>query len=499
MQRLCVTVTAPTMAELVRRRDEATAAGADLVELRLDTARDPDVGAALADRRCPVVITCRPAWEGGTFNGSEEERHRLLAAALAAGADYVDVEAAASFADLLTGNDRRRIVLSSHAFDGVPADLEARIRSMKATGAAIAKVAVATSRLADCVTLLDLSRKMDGDGVILIGMGEHGAITRVLPSLFGSSWGYAGTLAGVGQITPGGLSGEFRFREIAPNTDLYGIIGRPIAHSVSPAMHNAAFRDTGINAVYLPLPAVDVDDFVAFARAFGLRGASVTIPFKVAMFDRVDEPSSLARKVGAINAVRMDGSRWLGDNTDVHGFLEPLDGGRELTGIRASILGAGGAARGVAIALASSGARVSVHGRRPARAGEVAALVGGAVGSWPPEPGSWDLLVNCTSVGMHPNVDDSPLDRSRLEPAAGRTAAAAPGTAAPRTVYDIVYNPQTTRLMREAAGAGCRTIGGLEMLVGQARQAFEWWAGVRPSAEVMRNAAIRKLSEFERP
>ena len=127
-------------------------------------------------------------------------------------------------------------------------------------------------------------------------MGEHGLVTRVLPSRFGSSWTYAGALAGVGQLTPATLHRRVPLsRRSVRDTALYGIVGRPVAHSVSPAMHNAAFRAAGIDAVYLPLPAVDVDDFVTFARAFGVKGASVTIPYKVAIFDRVDEPSALAR------------------------------------------------------------------------------------------------------------------------------------------------------------------------------------------------------------
>jgi 3-dehydroquinate dehydratase / shikimate dehydrogenase len=483
MQQLCVTVTAPTTADLRRERDAV--ADADLVELRLDSVRDPDISGALGNRRRPVMITCRPTWEGGSFAGSEEERKRLLRDALASGAEQVDVEAGAGFDDLLTDSNRKRVVISTHDFEGVPADLDARIRSMKATGAGTVKVAVKTNRLADCVTLLEIAtrwRDADADGLVLIGMGEHGAITRVLPSRFHSIWSYAGALAGIGQIAPGPLLNEYRFRELGPQTELYGIAGSPVAHSVSPAMHNAAFQAARRDAVYLPLPAVDVDDFVTFARAFGLKGASVTIPYKVAIRDRVDQITALAARIGAINAVRVDGSIWLGDNTDAAGFLEPLGDRLPLTGTRAALLGAGGAARGVAIALATSGAHVSVHARHPQRAADVAALVAGSVGAWPPARGSWDLLVNCTPVGMHPHVDETPIDAEHL---------------ASGTVYDLVYNPPTTRLLREAARAGCPTIGGLDMLVGQARQAFEWWTGVRPSAAVMRAAALNKLAEFE--
>ena len=482
MQRLCVTVTAPTMADLVRQRDAASTAsgGADLVELRLDSVRDPDVNAALAGRRGPVVITCRPSWEGGGFAGSEEERKRLLRDGLAAGAEYVDIEAGAGFDDLVKSTGGRRIVLSWHDFEGMPADLQQRLRLMKATGAEIVKVAVTTSRLTDCVALLDASRACDGNGLIVIGMGEHGLVTRALPARFGSSWGYAGSLSDVGQVTSAMLIDELRFRESGPHTALYGIVGRPVAHSASPVMHNAAFRSEGVDAVYLPLPAVDVDDFVTFARAFDIKGASVTIPYKVAIFDRVDKASALAGRIGAINAVRADGAVWHGDNTDVHGFLEPLRNRLPLAGVRASLLGAGGAARGVAIGLAASGAHVCVHARSLQRATDVAALVSGSVGPWPPERGSWDLLVNCTPVGMHPHVDATPIDPRHLSPG---------------TVYDLIYNPPTTRLLREAARAGCTTIGGLEMLVGQARQAFEWWTGIAPSATVMRDAAVRRLSD----
>jgi 3-dehydroquinate dehydratase/shikimate dehydrogenase len=477
---LCVTVTGSDMADLRRRRDAVT--GADLVELRLDTVRDPDAAGALAGRRLPAIVTCRPTWEGGAFAGSEEARRRLLAEALTAGAEYVDVEARAGFHDLIASTAGKRIVLSAHDFGGLPPDLETRVRSMQATGAEVVKVAVTVTRLSDCVTLRDLAGRMsERDSLVLIGMGEQGAVTRVLPSRFRSRWSYAGLLGGVGQLTPETLLNELRFRDIGPATSLYGVVGAPVSHSVSPAMHNAAFRAADVDAVYLPFPAADVDDFVTFARAFGVEGASITIPYKVAMADCVEASSAVAKRIGAINTIRIDHGRWQGDNSDVHGFLEPLADRPPLAGARAALVGAGGAARSVAIALASHGARVTVHARSRERAAEVAALVSGSVGAFPPPRGSWDLLVNCTPVGMYPHVDATPVPAEFL---------------APGLVYDLIYNPTTTRLLREAQAAGCRTIGGLEMLVGQARQQFEWWTGIRPSGTVMRDAAIEKLKLF---
>jgi len=482
-QRLCVTVTAPSMTELRRRRDSIV--DTDLVELRLDSVKDPDVAGALADRRQPVIVTCRPTWEGGSFTGSEEERKRILGHALDAGADYVDVEVRAGFDALIARTRGKRIVLSLHDFEGVPRDLAERLDGMQASGAEVVKISVTPRSLRECAALHQAAaRAKPTSALVVVGMGEFGIATRVLPSRFRSSWSYAGGLAGVGQLTPDALVKDFRFREIGAETALYGLVGLPVSHSVSPAMHNAAFAAAGLDGVYLPLPAIEADDFVAFAGALNVKGASVTTPYKVAFFDRVERASEIATRVGAINTVRIDHGRWLGDNTDVGGFLEPLRHHLSLDGIRAAVLGAGGAARSVAVGLASRGARVTIHARNARRAAEVAALAGGSVGPWPPKKDVWDLLVNTTPVGMYPQVDRTPLPAERLTG---------------RVVYDLVYNPPVTRLLKEAAHAGCRAIGGLDMLVEQARLQFEWWTGIRPSADVMRSAALARLSCFEQP
>ena len=184
---LCVTVTASTMAELRNRRDAV--ADADLIELRLDSVSDPNVAGALAGRRTPVIMTCRPIWEGGQFRGSEDERRRLLAEALALGAEYVDVEWRAHFDDLIATTGGRRIVLSAHDFDMVPIDLTARVHAMKSTGAEVVKLAVKTTRLTDCLPLLDIaSQGSRPTGLVLIGMGEYGLATRILAERFGSMW-----------------------------------------------------------------------------------------------------------------------------------------------------------------------------------------------------------------------------------------------------------------------------------------------------------------------
>jgi shikimate 5-dehydrogenase len=167
------------------------------------------------------------------------------------------------------------------------------------------------------------------------------------------------------------------------------------------------------------------------------------------------------------------------------GFLEPLQERLPLAGagLRASVLGAGGAARAVTVALASSGCSVRLHARNREQAEEVAILTPVEIGPWPPEPGSWDLLINTTPMGTYPHVDDTPIAKEHLTG---------------KYVYDLIYNPSVTRLLRDAAAMGCQTIGGLEMLVAQAREQFQWWTGAKPQAGVMREAALKRLAEFAR-
>jgi 3-dehydroquinate dehydratase/shikimate dehydrogenase len=479
---LCVTVTAATTAELRQKRDAV--ADADLIELRLDSVSDPNVAGALEGRRGPVVVTCRPVWEGGGFKGPEDVRKQILADALAHGAEYVDVEWGAHFDDLIAQTSGRRIVLSTHDFHGIPIDLTSRVHAMRATGAEVVKIAAAVASLSDCIPLLELGAQNGrAGGLVVIGMGDYGLATRLLAGRFGSQWTYAGALSDIGQLSADTLLTDYHFRSLSESTAVYGIAGGSVAHSVSPSMHNAAFRAGHHDAVYLPFPAVSANDFHRFARAIGISGASVTIPLKVSLFDYVDEVYPVARRIGAINTIRVADDRWAGTNTDAMGFLEPLQERVSLDGLRVSVLGAGGAARAVTVALASSGCSVRLHARNRAQADDVARLAPSEVGPWPPEPGSWDLLINCTPIGLYPRVEDTPLPKEQLTG---------------RYVYDLIYNPPATRLLRDAAALGCQTIGGLDMLVAQAREQFQWWTGTKPQAGVMREAALKRLAEFTR-
>jgi shikimate dehydrogenase len=255
-------------------------------------------------------------------------------------------------------------------------------------------------------------------------------------------------------------------------------------------MHNAAFQAAGLDDVYVPLEAESVDDFERLAAALDIRGASVTLPFKVPFFERLkaypvaEALDPLSQQVGAVNTLRRAGEGWQGRNTDVAGFLAPLKGRMTLKGARVAVLGAGGAARAVAVALVSAGADVTVYARQVERAESLVRGIGGVARRLPPAAGTWDLLVNATPVGMTPRVEETPWPNATFDG---------------RVVYDLIYSPTETRFLREARAAGCVTLGGLDMLVTQAKEQAEWWTGLQPAAARMREAALEALGLGETP
>ncbi|MBA3640650.1 MAG: shikimate dehydrogenase, partial [Acidobacteria bacterium] len=252
----------------------------------------------------------------------------------------------------------------------------------------------------------------------------------------------------------------------------YGVVGSPIAHSLSPAMHNAGFAQAGLNAAYVALDARDADDFATFARAMKMRGASITAPFKVDLIEHAYECDAVARETGAINTLVMQGDKWMGRNTDVGALVAALTERIELNGARAAVLGAGGAARAAVVGLKHAGAHVQVCARRADQGATLAAALGVAAGSFPPASGSWDLLVN-TVPGVVGQLE-SPMRDAAIDG---------------HIVFDMTYATDVTPLIAQARAAGCETIGGIEMLIRQAEKQFETWTGAPPPAGLFRAAA----------
>jgi shikimate dehydrogenase len=340
----------------------------------------------------------------------------------------------------------------------------------------VIKVAVTPPTFAACARLRQVVDA--GTEQVVIGMGPAGVVTRVCPWIWQSMWTYGGSAA-PGQLPAADLIDLYRARQTGPSTRIFALVGSPLGHSASPAMHNRALASSGLDAVYVPVETGDAADFLEGADAIGVEGASVTAPLKTGWAALGVQVDAAGRAIGAVNTLRRTGGGlWEARNFDVQGFLAPLiRRGHGLTGRRAVVLGAGGAARAVAWTLTTHGASVEVAARRAEAAAQLGAEFGVAAAAWPPAPG-WDLLVNATPVGTWPHTGASAID---------------PACVRGRIVYDLVYNPAETALLRAARESGAETIGGLEMLVGQAQAQFEFWTGVPAPAGVMEQAAAAFL------
>jgi len=281
--------------------------------------------------------------------------------------------------------------------------------------------------------------------------------------------------------------------DISGKTIVCGLIGDPVEHSMSPAMQNAAFRELNLDYAYVPfrVRGEDIGRAIAGMRALGLRGLNVTIPHKMAVIPFLDGLDALAGKIGAVNTIVNDGGTLTGCNTDAGGFLQPLlERGFNPEGKRIVVVGAGGAARGIAFALVDKGARLVMLNRTADRARALAEQLcqhypQGAEGmelnehNLAESSANADMIVNTTSVGMGASSNETPIPRQVLRRGA--------------LVYDIVYNPLKTKLISEAESAGCVTISGAEMLAWQGALAFEKWTARKAPIELMKREVIRHL------
>jgi len=326
---------------------------------------------------------------------------------------------------------------------------------------------------------------------IALSMGEEGLPTRVLAAKYGAFLSYASLAPGKGsadgQVPYEEMEGLYRFSRISRRTSVYGVVANPVAHSMSPAIHNAAFAEVGLDAVYLPFKVTDPAAFLDAYERHDLRGLSVTIPHKEAMVPLMDEVDELTARIGALNTVTVRNGRRYGSNTDVAAALAALEHAARQAGLlplerRAALLvGAGGAGRAIAYGLAGRVGRLIIANRTVWRGRKLAGEIGAEACGLHDIPAlSFDILINTTSVGMHPNTDETPVAASVLRPG--------------MVVFDAVYNPIETRLLCEARQAGCVTASGFEWFVSQAAAQFETWTGMPAPRARMAEVVRERLS-----
>lgn len=479
---ICAVIRSETTEQALAEMAEAKKAGADLCELRLDYARQPDLPRLLENKPLPVLATVRPSWEGGRFEGSEAARIGMLEDACLHGADYVDVEYRA-YKDF--NRRQAKLVLSFHDFEKIPDDLEKTVARMKVLEPFLLKVACKTRGAKDLARLARLQKGLGVPGMV-VAMDDYGEPLRVLYARYGAAVTYASVRAGAetapGQLTVEELVRLYRVKSVDDTTGIYGVVGNPVAHSKSPVLFNDVFRHLGLNARYVRIRLDDAGALRELVEAMEVRGLSVTIPHKEAVAGLLDDPEPAVREIGAANTVAARDGKLLGFNTDVLGAMEAV---REaavqkwshgIYGMRALVLGAGGVSRALAWGLKREAARVTIANRTFERGKALAEELGCDYVRWESRADARpQIVVNGTSAGMHPNAEESPVEASFFKK--------------DMVVMDTVYTPRQTKFLRQARAAGATALDGVEMFLRQANHQFRIWFGRPMPTEVLKEYA----------
>ncbi len=491
---ICVSIGRTRHKMMVLEHQQLAQRGAELVELRLDyLSHLPDLARLLKERPTPVVITLRRSEDKGRWRGDGLQRLTLLRQAIALGAEYVDLEWDIAPQIRRYGDTKR--IISYHNFDETPDNLAEIHAKMSKLDPDIIKLATMANAPGDIVRMLQLVKN---SSIPTAGfcMGEFGMASRILCGKYGSPLTYA-TFNKDRELAPGQLAFDemkhlYRYDQINAETKVFGVLGDPLAQSRSPLIHNAAFQHLGLNAVYVPF-RVPKDKLQATLRDFDwldVSGYSVTIPHKQDVLSTASVLDESVQTIGAANTLWRDaGGQWHATNTDYLAALQTMslalqtdaDDHFVLAGRKVLMLGAGGVAKAIGAGIMKHGGILMIASRNHARAKELAEKLGCQNVLWENRGAQFaDILINCTPVGMHPDVENTPFADNWMRDG--------------MLVFDTIYNPENTLLIKQAKLRDCRTATGLEMFIRQAAAQFELFTGHEPPIEHMREALRRELS-----
>ena len=490
--RICIALGLPDVPTLLDHARREAEAGETFLEFRLDyldrPCDGPDAIRRFLDQfpDCIVLATCRRHQNHGKFNGSVEEQFAILDRAIAAGAQAIDieVETAEAFPDRLNQfRGRARIIASYHNYEATP-PMDTVISRVLRVQADAYKVVTTARKPSDNVRVLAAAKALPKQRLVVLAMGEMGFPTRVLSPVFGGVYTYAAPMyaegTAAGQVSARHLRRLFHVETLGKSAKIYGVIADPIRHSISPAVHNRAFQSRRIDAVYLPflVSPPQLRDFFSLAERLPLAGFSVTIPHKQKVIRYLDAVDPLARRIGAVNTVWRKVGKWRGANTDVAGVTGPLSRFFRLQNSSVLIAGNGGAARSAAFALSDAGAKITLVGRNSDRVRALAKICGAdAISREQVGSHRFDAVVHATPLGMYPHINECFFN----------------GEIPADVVFDMVYNPAETLLLRNAKEQGKHVIPGLEMFIEQAVRQFEIWTGESAPRPVMLKAATEAL------
>ncbi len=494
---ICVSIGRTRHKMVIAEHEHLAENGAELVELRVDwLSRLPDVGKLLADRPTPCVLTCRRKQDRGRWRGDEEQRMTILRTGIVSGVEYVDLEDDIAAKVPRYGKTKR--IISHHNFDETPKNLEEIHQNLTKLDPDIVKLVTMANSTEDMVRMLKLVSESE---VPTVGfcMGELGQPSRILCGKYGSPFTYA-TFSKDRELAPGQFSflemkNIYRYDQINSETQVFAVLGDPVAHSLSPVIHNAAFHALGLNCVYIPirifkrrlLESLEALDWL------GIKGYSVTIPHKEGVMEKAQVLDPEVEEIGAANTLfREEDGQWHAANTDYEAALSSLlqgmkqrgDESPTLKGKKVLILGAGGAARAIGWAMVKAGCVLTIASRSVDKSKDLAMELGCQFCMWEHRASGYaDVLINCTPVGMHPNVDETPFKEAWFREG--------------MLVFDTVYTPETTLLLKQAKERGCLVVSGLEMFAQQAAAQFERFTGKSPPVEIMRSALRQTLSPLK--
>ncbi len=493
LPRLCVAVIGSDPADILERADSLVRDN-PFLEFRLDYLSQP--AAALPKLKhflelhpeVTVIATCRRAVNGGKFKGSSQSQLDILLKAATSGFQLVDLEIQSAqelkhdqFTDL---RNRVGVILSFHDFKTTK-KLEEQFARMQELPADFYKIVTTATNLYDNVAMMKfLQAHSSKYEMVGLCMGEQGIISRVLGVRAGSIFTFASAAAGEetapGQVTISELRDTYRIETVEASTQVYGVAGDPVSQSLSPVMMNAAFRRETVNAVYLALHAKSLKDLLACVNDIPIRGLSVTMPYKEEIIAALSNSDPLTRQIGACNTVvRSQDGKLYGFNTDVAGIVTPLEQRMTIAGKRILVVGAGGAARAAAYGLKARDAEVFLVNRTPEKAQSLARQAKAKYLKRADLPKlSFDVIINATPLGMNGNRQ-SPLEEKELNAT---------------YLFDLVYNPAETKLMKLAKAKGLQVIPGLEMFVAQGARQFEIWTG-KPSPVAEMGYVVAKTLE----